>query len=65
MNKEMTDCDKQVLEDFLMDIEILDKIKNKISGFNAFETLGLMHTEIRHSNVLSWLLAPSKNHGLA
>lgn len=64
MNKEMDDSEKRFLEDFLMDIEILDKVENNISGFNAFETLGLMHNETRHRNVLSWLLIPSENHGL-
>jgi hypothetical protein len=54
----------QVLEDFLMEIEILDDIESKVSVFNVFETLGLFHTEIRHSNVLAWLLKPQENHGL-
>lgn len=55
---------RKALEEFLMDIEILEKLETHISQFNVFETLGIVHTEIRHSNVLSWLLTPTENHGL-
>ncbi|MCP3032367.1 PD-(D/E)XK nuclease family protein [Halobacillus sp. A1] len=55
---------RKALERFLMDIEILDDIDSKLAHFNVFETLGMIHTEIRHSNVLSWLLTPNENHGL-
>lgn len=54
----------QVLENFLMAIEILDQIGTRLSSFNVFETLGIYHTEIRHSNVLAWILKPLENHGL-
>src|SRR5699024_4441984 len=47
-----------------MDIDILDQLDYKLSNFNAFETLGIFNTEIRHSNVLGWLLNPNENHGL-
>ncbi|MCM3584998.1 PD-(D/E)XK nuclease family protein [Mesobacillus maritimus] len=55
----------QVLEDFLIDIELLDQLESRISEFNVFETLGIFQTEIRHSNVLSWLIKPLENHGLS
>ncbi|MHA6252207.1 PDDEXK-like family protein [Oceanobacillus sp. CAU 1775] len=55
---------RKALEEFLMDIEVLDQIEKRISNFNAFETMGIIHAEIRHSNVLSWLLTPLENHGL-
>lgn len=32
--------------------------------FNAFDVLGIAKTEIRHSNVLAWLMDPAENHGL-
>src|SRR5699024_8160472 len=32
--------------------------------FNAFETLVIVNTEIRQSNVIAWLLHPNENHGL-
>jgi hypothetical protein len=64
MNPEILQANKRALEEFLMDIEILDQLERKISGFNAFETMGVIHTEIRHSNVLAWLLNPIENHAL-
>ncbi|WP_411842814.1 PD-(D/E)XK nuclease family protein [Salinicoccus sp. HZC-1] len=54
--------DRQALQEFLMDIEILDKLEEHESGFNAFEVLGIIHKEIRHSNVLGWLLNPAEYH---
>lgn len=60
----ITPDNRKALEEFLMDIEILDKIEAKLAHFNVFETLGVIHTEIRHSNVLSWLLTPTENHNL-
>ncbi|MFA9397435.1 MAG: PD-(D/E)XK nuclease family protein [Clostridiaceae bacterium] len=57
--------DKQkAIEELLMDMEIFEQIESKLSRFNVFETLGLVNTEIRHSNVLAWLLNPKENHGL-
>lgn len=47
-----------------MDMEIFEQIEAKLSDFNAFETLGVVNTEIRHSNVLAWLLNPRENHGI-
>jgi hypothetical protein len=52
------------ISSLLLDIEVLDKIESKLANFNAFETLGIVNTEIRHSNVLAWLLSPKENHGL-
>lgn len=47
-----------------MDIEVLDQLESRVNEFNAFETLGLVSTEIRHSNMLGWLMSPKENHGL-
>lgn len=55
---------QKAIEDLLMDMEIFEQIETKLSNFNAFETLGIVNTEIRHSNVLAWLLNPKENHGL-
>ncbi len=33
-------------------------------GFNAFDVLRYADYEIRHSNVVAWLLQPSENHGV-
>lgn len=55
---------KQQLQNLLLDYENLrklDKWKNKI---NLFRVLGISQTEIRHSNLLAWLLDPRGNHQL-
>lgn len=54
----------ETLEKFLLDNPELEKLEGLLSQFNVFETLRMVNTEIRHSNVLAWLLTPSENHGL-
>lgn len=56
--------DKEAIENFLLDIESLDRITAKLSNFNVFETLNLVNMELKHSNVLGWLMTPNENHGL-
>lgn len=34
------------------------------SHFNLFDVLKISKTEIRHSNMLGWLLNPNENHGM-
>lgn len=48
---------------FIEDIDILDNLESN-TKFNLFETLSIVNTEIRHSNVLAWLLSPMETHGL-
>ena len=55
--------DATVLKEFLLDIECLDPLAEWTSKFNLFDILKISRTEIRHSNVLSWLLNPNENHG--
>ncbi len=57
------DNNKKALEDFLLDIDILDELNTKFTHFNVFNMLGIVNAEIRHSNVLAWLLNPKENHG--
>ena len=52
------------LEDFIIDNLLLEKLESKLNEFNIFEILGIVETEIRHSNFLAWLLDPHENHGL-
>ncbi|NJP39395.1 PD-(D/E)XK nuclease family protein, partial [Alkalicoccus luteus] len=59
MEKELTS-----LNDFLLDTEALHQIETKASAFNLFEVLGVVNQEIRHSNVLAWLLDPNESHGM-
>ena len=54
----------ELLENFVLDNPELDKLENLLSQFNIFETLNIVSAEIRHSNVLAWLLNPYENHGL-
>lgn len=56
--------DAKVVRDFLLDIECLDPLSEWTSKFNLFDILKITRTEIRHSNMLSWLLNPNENHGL-
>lgn len=53
-----------VLKDFLLDIECLDKLSVWTDKVNLFDILKVSRTEIRHSNMLAWLLDPNENHGL-
>ena len=56
--------DADALKEFLLDIECLDPLAEWTSKFNLFDILKISRVEIRHSNVLSWLLNPNENHGL-
>ena len=56
--------DYKALEEFLLDIECLDPLSEWTSKFNLFDILKITRTEIRHSNMLAWLLDPNENHGL-
>lgn len=57
-------------EEALAALEALDKtlceepLSKWTSNFNLFEVLNITKTEIRHSNVLAWLLDPNENHEL-
>jgi len=57
--------EEKILEEFLLNNPELDKLENKLGIFNIFETLDIVNTEIRHSNVLAWLFDPNSNHGLS
>ncbi len=50
----------ETLEKFLLDNPEFEKLEGLLSQFNVFETLRMVNTEIRHSNVLAWLLTPSE-----
>lgn len=56
--------DERALRDFLLDTDCLDALSEWTSSFNLFDILGIARTEIRHSNVLAWLMDPNENHGL-
>lgn len=56
--------DEQALQDFLLDLDCLNDLSKWVSRFNVFDVLKVTRAEIRHSNMLAWLLDPSENHGL-
>ena len=56
--------DATALKEFLLDIECLDPLAEWTSKFNIFDILKISRVEIRHSNMLAWLLNPNENHGL-
>lgn len=56
--------DEEALKEFLADSECLEPLSKWTHRFNAFDVLGIADAEIRHSNVLAWLMDPAENHGL-
>ncbi|MFP7492966.1 PD-(D/E)XK nuclease family protein [Terribacillus saccharophilus] len=40
-------------------------LNQQVNSFNSLKILKLRNHEIRHSNILSWLLNPRENHGLS
>ena len=55
--------DERALQEFLLDIECLDELLPWTGKFNLFDVLKVSRTEIRHSNMLAWLMDPNENHG--
>ena len=55
---------KTNLERFVIENEPLERLESRLSEFNIFETLGIQHYEIRHSNTLAYWMNPSESHGL-
>lgn len=56
--------DLAALRAFLLDIDCLTPLNEWTGTFNLFDVLKIARTEIRHSNMLSWILTPNENHGL-
>ncbi|MCL2638237.1 MAG: PD-(D/E)XK nuclease family protein [Oscillospiraceae bacterium] len=54
----------EALKQLLLDSD-LNKLESKIdNSVNIFDILNVVNREIRHSNMLAWLLNPNENHGL-
>lgn len=51
------------LQKLVMDCDELFELEAKLSEFNIFRVLRAERNELRHSNVLAWLLDPEENHG--
>ena len=54
----------RALDAFLVDNPELEELDARLSTFNLFNILRVEKAEIRHSNVLGWLLDPAESHGL-
>ena len=54
----------RLLDKFLVDNPELEELSAKLAVFNILNILKIEQTEIRHSNVLAWLLEPGGSHGL-
>lgn len=52
------------LKAFLLDIDCLEALSPWTNKFNLFDVLKISRTEIRHSNMLAWLLDPKESHNL-
>lgn len=55
---------RRALDAFLVDNQELEQLNARLSASNLFNVLRIDHVEIRHSNVLAWLLTPGESHGL-
>lgn len=59
----MNDMDS--LKNFLLDTSLLEELENSFNNKpNIFSILKVENREIRHSNLLAWLLNPKENHNL-
>lgn len=60
----MSKTEKELLHDLILNEHKLDVLKSRLSKFNPLKVLGVQNFEIRHSNVLAWLLDPAGNHSM-
>lgn len=57
-------ADLDALNELIVNCPDFDRIEALLGGFNIFQVLKFEHGEIRHSNVLAWILDPAESHGL-
>ena len=57
------DLDKHALELFAVDNPDLERLEVVLKEFNAFEAMGVVRQEERHSDFLAFLLNPKESHG--
>ncbi|MBN2271828.1 MAG: PD-(D/E)XK nuclease family protein [Sedimentisphaerales bacterium] len=55
---------RDLIDRFLADNLEFEELAATLSKFNVFSALKITDAEIRHSNVLAWLLNPKESHGL-
>ncbi len=54
----------EAIRQLVINIHRLDELRNITEKFNIFKILKADRFEIRHSNMLAWLLDPKASHGL-
>lgn len=54
----------KILDRFLVDNSELEELSARLSTFNILGVLRVERAEIRHSNILAWLLDPQGSHGM-
>ena len=52
------------LNALVVNCDELRELQSLLGQFNTFRVLGIEDMEIRHSNMLAWLLTPNESHGL-
>jgi hypothetical protein len=52
------------LEKFVLDYKSISSLETRLRGFNIFEAIGHVHSELRHSAFVAFLLDPQGTHGL-
>ena len=50
------------LKELVKDERCLDVLSQKLDEFNVFDVLKSTHHELKHSNVIAWLLNPHGSH---
>jgi hypothetical protein len=58
------EADYAALNDLIVNCPDFHRLESLLGGFNLFQVLKFEHGEIRHSNVLAWILDPAESHGL-
>jgi hypothetical protein len=57
--------EQRSLAEFLVGNRELEELSARLGEFNILQVLRIEQAEIRHSNVLGWLLNPRESHGLS
>ena len=54
----------EYLNEFIANNYDLERLEARLSEFNPLKILKSEHNELKHSNILGWLLDPKANHKL-
>ncbi len=55
---------EEKLKKLIVNNSDLERLERKLNNFNPFKIIKVDEYEIRHSNIIAWLLNPKENHGL-